>query len=74
MKRILTILLLAALSGCNLSAGSAAEKISSSVRQCCARLGLNKDCPGAASYLETATPASVVSTSLLERSGAILTW
>jgi hypothetical protein len=74
MKRILTILLLAALSGCNLSAGSAAEKISSRVKQCCARLGMDKDCPRNASYPENATPISVVSASLLERSGEILTW
>ncbi|MBV9986030.1 MAG: hypothetical protein JO301_00005 [Chitinophagaceae bacterium] len=74
MKRIIPILLLAALSGCSLSAGSTAKKIGSGVRQCCAALGMKTDCPDNAPCPRTSTPVSVVSVSLLDRSGEILTW
>lgn len=76
MKYILSIFLIALLTGCSYRAGETAKNISAGVKKCCTSLSLTKK---AAAVIHTTLkdepqPPSVLSTSLLERSAEILTW
>ncbi len=73
MKYILTILLVAFLSGCNLSTGETGKKIGAGVAKCCRSLGLAKSSK-ANSSLETEGSSPILEASFTERSGEILTW
>jgi hypothetical protein len=73
MKRICYLLLLAVLTGCGMSAGDAGRKLGSGVDKCCTSLSLGQANSDNANESDD-QDNTVVSSSLLDRSGKILTW
>lgn len=73
MKRICYLLLFAALAGCGVSAGDAGRKLGSGVDKCCTSLSLAHASSDNANETDD-QDNTVVSSSLLDRSGKILTW
>ncbi|NCI46623.1 hypothetical protein [Sediminibacterium soli] len=77
MKYIVCILLIAILSGCSLSTGSTAKRICSGVGQCCATLCISpRQTPELTTngLIPTENAIPVISLSLTERTGKLLTW
>ncbi len=76
MKYILSILLIAFLTGCNYKAGETAKNISAGVKKCCTSICLSKKAAGIihTTLKDEPQPASDLPTSLLERSAEVLTW
>jgi hypothetical protein len=73
MKFILSILLIATLTGCSLSAGDAAKKIGSGVKKTCASLCISpSSLAQERTVLTDVTPVSPVI--LFEQPGHLLTW
>lgn len=74
MKRICYLLLFAALAGCGVSAGDAGRNLGSGVDKCCTSLSLGNTNSDNATESNDDQDNTVVSSSLLDRSGKILTW
>ncbi len=77
MKPILSLLLVLLLSGCNYHpSAKAAGAIGEKVKACCTTLSIAKEAKNLvpACCEQKAEAVSVISVTLLERSGQILTW